>query len=171
MKTSCYCFPNSLAGVWIRAPPMRLLLVSKPATRGPCRQLLGTPLLIRSGCSRHAHGIGPLRPASTRGRRCNAAKGLSCTAMLTSSTDETLPERARHHPVLDGINEATKWAVSAAAFGTLLLRRDVAACWCLTGSVVAAFNCKVSLPGKARNGLKGLLVLPGPQGCLGGVGV
>lgn len=64
-----------------------------------------------------------------------------CSALLTSSTDN--PDMARHHPVLDVINDSTKWSVSAIAFGTLLLRRDVTACWCIMGSVVAAFNCRL----------------------------
>ncbi|EFN53992.1 hypothetical protein CHLNCDRAFT_135976 [Chlorella variabilis] len=47
------------------------------------------------------------------------------------------------HPVLETVNDATKWAVSAVAFGTLLWRRDMLAAWCVLGSVVAAVNCRV----------------------------
>ena len=80
--------------------------------------------------------------------------------MLTSSGDQPAPLAAQHHPLLDAINDATKWGVSAAAFGTLLLRRDVAACWCLTGSVVAAFNCRVGERGCVP---QQLMVAVGPQ--------
>ena len=38
-----------------------------------------------------------------------------------------------------------RWAVSAAAFGTLLWRRDLLAAWCVLGSIVAAINCRVSM--------------------------
>lgn len=49
------------------------------------------------------------------------------------------------HPALEGLNNATKWAVSTVAFGTLLWRRDLLAAWCILGSVVAAVNCRVSI--------------------------
>jgi hypothetical protein len=52
--------------------------------------------------------------------------------------------RKGHHPALEAVNNATKWAVSAAAFTTLLARRDLLAAWCVLGSVVAAINCRVS---------------------------
>lgn len=45
--------------------------------------------------------------------------------------------------VLAAINGATKWAVSSAVFATLAWRRDVRSCWCVAGSIVSAFNCKV----------------------------
>lgn len=62
-----------------------------------------------------------------------------------------MPRGAQHagrrpasgHPLLEAMNDATKWAVSAAAFGTLLWRRDLLASWCVLGSIVAAINCKV----------------------------
>ena len=52
--------------------------------------------------------------------------------------------RNSHHPALEAINDATKWAVSAAAFGTLLWRRDLLSAFCVLGSIVAAINCRVS---------------------------
>lgn len=53
-------------------------------------------------------------------------------------------QRNSHHPALEAINDATKWAVSAAAFGTLLWRRDLLSAFCVLGSIVAAINCRVS---------------------------
>jgi len=40
-------------------------------------------------------------------------------------------------------NEATKFAVSATVFMVLVWRHDAHACWCVLGSILAAFNCKV----------------------------
>lgn len=57
---------------------------------------------------------------------------------------QTWVQPGHHHPVLEVLNNATKWAVSCAAFGTLLWRRDLLAAWCVLGSVVAAVNCRVS---------------------------
>lgn len=54
-------------------------------------------------------------------------------------------QRNSHHPALEAINDATKWAVSAAAFGTLLWRRDLLSAFCVLGSIVAAINCRVSV--------------------------
>lgn len=51
----------------------------------------------------------------------------------------------RHNPVLDRINDSTKWVVSAAAAATVLWRRDAQAMWCLLGSVIASLLCKVIL--------------------------
>jgi hypothetical protein len=52
-------------------------------------------------------------------------------------------QRREQHPLLEGINDATKWAVSCAALATLLWRRDLVSAWCILGSVVAAANCRV----------------------------
>ncbi|KAL4423157.1 hypothetical protein ABPG77_007810 [Micractinium sp. CCAP 211/92] len=52
-------------------------------------------------------------------------------------------QQGNHHAVLEMLNNATKWAVSCVAFGTLLWRRDLLAAWCVLGSVVAAVNCRV----------------------------
>ena len=54
-------------------------------------------------------------------------------------------QRNSHHPALEAINDATKWAVSAAVFGTLLWRRDLLSAFCVLGSIVAAINCRVSV--------------------------
>ncbi|KAG2450019.1 hypothetical protein HYH02_000123 [Chlamydomonas schloesseri] len=37
------------------------------------------------------------------------------------------------------VNDLTKWAVSAAVFAVLLLRRDTAVAWCVLGSIIASF--------------------------------
>lgn len=37
----------------------------------------------------------------------------------------------------------TKWAVSAAVFAVLLVRRDTAVAWCVLGSIIASFINKV----------------------------
>lgn len=60
-------------------------------------------------------------------------------------------QQVHHHPLLETLNDATKWAVSCVAFGTLLWRRDLLAAWCVLGSVVAAVNCRVSGLGHSAN--------------------
>ena len=129
---------------------MRLGTVPQcPAT--PTLPVRRPPLSLRhalGGCSRL---LKPQRQARlSRRQQCPARRRRAAapapptTALLSNSGDDMDPALLRHHPVLDAINDATKWGVSAAAFGTLLLRRDVPACWCILGSVVAAFNCRVS---------------------------
>ena len=80
-----------------------------------------------------------------------AAAGGDPSATSSASdaeADVLMPSTSRppagHHPALEAVNNATKWAVSAAAFTTLLARRDLLASWCVLGSVVAAVNCRVS---------------------------
>lgn len=51
--------------------------------------------------------------------------------------------RGSQQSLLERVNDATKWAVSTVAFGTLLARRDLLAAWCILGSIVAAVNCRV----------------------------
>ncbi|KAL4440578.1 hypothetical protein ABPG75_003579 [Micractinium tetrahymenae] len=52
-------------------------------------------------------------------------------------------QQGHQPPMLEALNNATKWAVSCVAFGTLLWRRDLLAAWCVLGSVVAAVNCRI----------------------------
>eukprot|EP00198_Chlamydomonas_reinhardtii_P012244 XP_001701581.1 predicted protein [Chlamydomonas reinhardtii] len=40
---------------------------------------------------------------------------------------------------LAAVNDLTKWAVSAAVFAVLLVRRDTAVAWCVLGSIIASF--------------------------------
>jgi len=40
------------------------------------------------------------------------------------------------------LNDSTKWAVSLAAGGVLLWRRDAETMWCLLGAVAASFLCQ-----------------------------
>jgi hypothetical protein len=47
------------------------------------------------------------------------------------------------HPVLNAINESTKWTVSMAVFVTLAVRRDLVCTLWVFGSIVAAFFCKI----------------------------
>jgi len=44
--------------------------------------------------------------------------------------------------VLHLLNDSTKWAVSLAAGGVLLWRRDAETMWCLLGAVAASFLCR-----------------------------
>lgn len=44
--------------------------------------------------------------------------------------------------MLESLNDSTKWAVSAAAFATLVARRDLSCAWCILGSILAAANCR-----------------------------
>merc|ERR1712232_586060 len=50
--------------------------------------------------------------------------------------------KEKHDAVLNAINKATKWGVSAVVFGTLVWRHNSRSCWCIIGSVCAAANCK-----------------------------
>ena len=50
------------------------------------------------------------------------------------------PSRGR---ALSLLNESTKFAVSAAAFGALVYFRNEAACWALTGSILNAVAGKI----------------------------
>lgn len=84
-----------------------------------------------------------------RRRRCKLPLPLHAAAAADAGS-LSLPalsaeQRREQHPVLEGINDATKWAVSAAALATLLWRRDLLSAWCILGSVVAAANCRVRL--------------------------
>eukprot|EP00929_Paragymnodinium_shiwhaense_P043824 TRINITY_DN22507_c0_g1_i1.p1 TRINITY_DN22507_c0_g1~~TRINITY_DN22507_c0_g1_i1.p1 ORF type:complete len:191 (-),score=27.52 TRINITY_DN22507_c0_g1_i1:366-938(-) len=54
-----------------------------------------------------------------------------------------MKEAAATTELLESINKATKWGVSAVVFGTLLWRHDARACWCVLGSICAAANCKL----------------------------
>lgn len=64
------------------------------------------------------------------------------TEPLTSTTPSTHRPRS-HHPILELINDSTKWAVSTTAFTVLLWRHDFQAAWCVLGGIFAAFNNKV----------------------------
>eukprot|EP00933_Yihiella_yeosuensis_P010627 TRINITY_DN11734_c0_g1_i1.p1 TRINITY_DN11734_c0_g1~~TRINITY_DN11734_c0_g1_i1.p1 ORF type:complete len:188 (+),score=19.87 TRINITY_DN11734_c0_g1_i1:112-675(+) len=45
--------------------------------------------------------------------------------------------------LLEKVNKSTKWVVSSAVFGVLFWKRDPTSCWCVLGSIAAAFNCKL----------------------------
>lgn len=98
-----------------------------------------------------------LRVPSQRGgsRRCPAAAAAAAAAgdgngaPPAEDAPAAMPSgkqqrrRNSHHPALEAINDATKWAVSSAAFGALLWRRDLVAAWGILGSILAAINCRV----------------------------
>lgn len=52
------------------------------------------------------------------------------------------PAARAHHPLLDAINESTKWTVSAAVFATLGVLRDATCAWWVLGSIAAAALCR-----------------------------
>jgi dolichyldiphosphatase len=47
-----------------------------------------------------------------------------------------------YRPVLESLNNSTKWAVSGLVALTVLARRDLHCAWCLLGSVLAAALCR-----------------------------
>lgn len=47
------------------------------------------------------------------------------------------------HPILETLNESTKWAAGAIVMGTLLYRRDLPSAWWIVGSVLAAMLCRI----------------------------
>lgn len=102
----------------------------------PAAHLLGGPDLACSSSWCRRSFI-----ASRGRRRCSA--GVAPVAAAAAMPAPQQRQRGQH-PVLETVNDATKWAVSAVAFGTLLWRRDMLAAWCVLGSVVAAVNCRVS---------------------------
>ena len=58
---------------------------------------------------------------------------VSSPALLVSALGAT---------VLDGINNSTKWLVSAIVAITLLVRRDIDCAWCVLGAIAAAAVCR-----------------------------
>jgi uncharacterized Zn finger protein (UPF0148 family) len=80
--------------------------------------------------------------------RCEAEERVQDSGLprrYWRATVETFsPSTESQKTALEAVNNTTKWAVSAAAFTTLLARRDLLAAWCVLGSVVAAINCRVS---------------------------
>lgn len=47
------------------------------------------------------------------------------------------------HPILETLNESTKWAAGTIVLGTLLYRRDLLSAWWVVGSVLAAMLCRI----------------------------
>ena len=66
-------------------------------------------------------------------------------AALLDGPDESTEKLSarRHHPLLDALNESTKWSVSAVVFGVLGYRRDLLSAWWVLGSIFAAALCRV----------------------------
>lgn len=94
----------------------------------------------------------PLQPSTSQDRKMDSATTTRAThphaatvaVMATSSGDDEGDRTARiHHPLLDTINESTKWSVSAAVFSTLAIRRgDLMCSWWVLGSIIAAVLCR-----------------------------
>lgn len=82
-------------------------------------------------------------PSSVASADAQAAQAADSPAPPAADAMPAAPQRRqRRHPFLESVNDATKWAVSAAAFATLLWRRDLLAAWCVLGGVIAAINCR-----------------------------
>ena len=68
-------------------------------------------------------------------------------ARASASAGESSDARARATPrksaVLSAVNESTKFVVSCAALGFLLLNPSIETCWALLGSVVNSVNGKI----------------------------
>ena len=47
------------------------------------------------------------------------------------------------HPILETLNESTKWAAGMIVLGTLIYRRDLPSAWWIVGSVLAAMLCRI----------------------------
>jgi dolichyldiphosphatase len=78
---------------------------------------------------------------STRSSSRRVAASASAVAAAAAGKEGD-PAARQHHPLLDTINESTKWMVSAAVFTTLALRRDLVCAWWVLGSILAAILCK-----------------------------
>ena len=141
-----------------------------PALLSATRACPAPPKPSQAGARRLAASIAPRSPAvSTRQQQraqrrsarraadrpvqaaaaAAAAPGGATSSASDAEADVLMPspfQRKGHHPALEAVNNSTKWAVSAAAFCTLLMRRDLVAAWCVLGSIVAAVNCRVSPP-------------------------
>lgn len=75
--------------------------------------------------------------------RSTRSSSLRATASsAAAASKEGNPSARQHHPLLDTINESTKWMVSLAVFSTLALRRDLVCAWWVLGSILAAVLCR-----------------------------
>ena len=60
----------------------------------------------------------------------------------THITQQLIQNQSRTLRILERINNATKWVVSALAFVILVGRRDEMTAWCIVGGVLSAFICR-----------------------------
>lgn len=79
---------------------------------------------------------GPERSFKRGLRSLNNRHKRAALSVVASSSFRTRPASGR---ALIVVNDITKWAVSIAAFATLLLRRDLLSCWCIFGAVTSSF--------------------------------
>ncbi|KAG7670332.1 hypothetical protein KSW81_002897 [Nannochloris sp. 'desiccata'] len=77
-----------------------------------------------------------------RRTRSNSHRATASASSSASTAKEGNPAARQHHPLLDTINESTKWTVSAAVFTTLAARRDLICAWWVFGSILAAVLCR-----------------------------
>lgn len=112
----------------------------------PARQLFlskrnhSSPLL-------HSHFIrlsktSPRHLDTIRSSRSRYLQKTMASSSASASSKEGNPVARQHHPLLDAINESTKWMVSAAVFSTLAMRRDLLCAWWVLGSILAAVLCR-----------------------------
>jgi dolichyldiphosphatase len=87
--------------------------------------------------------VDPLCTMRNRGHTNSLKAGAaSSSAAAASTSNEGNPAARQHHPLLNTINESTKWMVSAAVFSTLAVRRDLICAWWVLGSILAAVLCR-----------------------------
>ncbi|KAK9862780.1 hypothetical protein WJX84_007613 [Apatococcus fuscideae] len=106
--------------------------------------------------SRRSGGAWPLQhctvrptvaPETLRGRQAVLRRHLAIEAparALAASADQPdMLQPSHRQAVFIQINEATKWAVTAAVAAVLLWRHDVHSMWSVVGCVASSFVCKV----------------------------
>lgn len=130
------------------APFRALLQLVRPPSCFTCRTRLTTSQQHMPGARRRLQQQAAAPGAPAAGSRgADAAQAAQPQLHPRQEQQQHFQQQTwrqqAHHPALEGLNNATKWAVSAVAFGTLLWRRDLLAAWCVLGSVVAALNCRV----------------------------
>ena len=79
---------------------------------------------------------------TTRARHPNALPANVAASASSSEDDQGNSAARMHHPLLETINESTKWTVSAAVFSTLAIKRDIMCSWWVLGSIIAAVLCR-----------------------------
>ena len=108
-----------------------------------------------SPCAVHAVRV-TFRPACSGMHRLNKLSHVKRAGAIKHRSNPmpdrvqcTLSSRQNGEPNTC-INNATKWTVSLVAGGTLLWRHDIYVTWCLLGSILAVFLCKVTASTPAK---------------------
>jgi len=99
------------------------------------------PIGQASYCKRNLKPLSAYQCTMCR-TRSSSLRATASVAAAASMAKEGNPAARQHHPILDKINESTKWTVSAAVFSTLAARRDLIAAWWVLGSILAAVLCR-----------------------------